>query len=153
MKVLKKISIVLILLGFVLAIGCNSSTTEKAPPLPGEKKTIPPDVYVPANQTPEKYLDKYYKLYTDGNFKEAYKMLPASKKAEQSEKEYEDSHKTLPVESYKLGAKKQKGDQVVIEAKLKLKQFGTWTVSWYFVKDSKGYKVEDYAAAGSEQKK
>lgn len=102
--------------------------------------------------TPEEYLKKYYTLYTEGKFKESYKMLPALKKQSQSFEEYEAAHKTMPTEGFELGTKRQKGKTLVIDVKLKLKNYGTWTISWQFVKKAKGYIVDDYSASGSSGK-
>lgn len=129
-------------------IGCSHQVTDKAPPLPGEKKPAAPDTYVPKGMTPEQYLNKYYKLYIAGKFKESYKMLPGWKKERQTQQEYEQTHKSMPVETFKLGTKQEKGDNVVIEVKLKLKQYGNWTTSWHFIKKGKRYIVEDYSASG-----
>jgi hypothetical protein len=98
--------------------------------------------------TPEQYLTKYYNFYTKGKFEESYKMLPAYKKESQTLEDYKQAHSSMPTESFTIEAKQQKGADVVIPVKLKLKKYGTWTISWHFVKDKKGYMVEDYSASG-----
>ena len=149
-KLLKKTSVLLIIVGLILAVGCSGGkVSEKEPPDPSVKKPLPADTYVPKGTSVEDYLKKYYDLYTKKKFKESYKMTPSSKRDSQSQKEYEQNNSGFDVESYELGKKQEKGNNIVIEAKLKLKQFGDWTTTWTFVKNKKGIVVEDYSASGS----
>ncbi len=148
---LKKISLSLILiLGLVVLAGCSSTeVTTESPSSSSEKVTPAARTFVPKGMNAEGYLKKYYDLYTEGKFSESYKMLPATKKKSQTVEEYTSAHKSLPVDSYELGAKKESGTTTTIDVKLKLKKYGTWTTTWTFEKDKDGLVVYDYSAAGS----
>lgn len=136
------------LISLLVLFGCSGTqVTEEVP----ETKPAKPlaDTYVPKGMTPEGYLNKYYTLYTQKKFKESYKMLPAQKKQNQSLEEYSQTHESMPTKGFSLGAKKTQKKNVSIDVKLKLKKYGTWTITWQFEKKSKGYAVIDYSASGS----
>ena len=149
---LKKISVIIaILFGLAVIVGCSSTEVTTDVPEPTQQKSKKPTLftYVPKGMSAENYLKKYYTLYTKGNLKEAYRMLPSSKKETQTVEQYEETHKSMPTEGFTLGTKQEQGKNTVIDVKLKLKKYGTWTVSWQFEKTAKGLAVADYAASGS----
>jgi len=149
---MKKLSIVaLVIISLIVIAGCSSSTeTSEKPPVPGDKKPQAASTYLPDDTSPEDYLKRYYTFYAEKKYKEAYKMLPGDKKASQTFEEYEQMHKSMPIESFDVGTKSEQGDTTSIDVKLKIEKFGEWNVAWTFVKDKKGIIAEDYSASSSD---
>lgn len=149
---LKKTSLIIVILfGLIVLAGCSSTevTTDSPDSTPQKPKKPTSYTYVPKGMSAEDYLKKYYALYTKGNLKEAYKMLPTFKKDTQTLQQYVETHKSMPTEGFSIGTKQEKDNTTIIDVKLKLKKYGTWTVSWNFEKTAKGLAVVDYSASGS----
>ena len=147
---MKKLSVIFLIIGLIITVGCSSNDSTVKPPSPGEKKQTSPATYLPKDTSPEEYLKKYYTLYAEKKYKESYEMLPSAEKDNQSFEEYEQMRKSMPIKSFDVGTKSEQDDSITIDVKLEIEQFGEWNVAWSFTKDKKGIIVEDYAASTSD---
>ncbi|RJQ32390.1 MAG: hypothetical protein C4562_03295 [Actinobacteria bacterium] len=140
---------VLVLTGLIFA-GCSSKTDLK-PPTSSDKAKKGPQTFVPANTTPEKYLEKYYTFYQQKKWKEAYKLLPAESKAKRTEKEFEQRNESMPLKSFKVIKKEQQKTSMAVTVRMVLEGqpagFDKWDTQWIFIKHSKGWLVSNYQVA------
>lgn len=88
---------------------------------------------VPAGMKPEAYVKAYFEAVVKGDYKKAYDMLPADKKAAQDAESFGNQLKGYGMNGYKMGASKTQGDDTSVEATAKTPN-GDFGYTWTFTK-------------------
>lgn len=141
----------LLVIFILVGIGCSNATPDESlkPPKPGEKgKSAGPPTFVPAKMTPEQYVNRYYTLYKQKKWSEAYKMLPAENKAKRDLKKYTAMNESMPLKSYSITKKDKAKNSLAITVRMALdiKQpgFEKWDTQWTFIQHKQGWMVAGY---------
>ncbi|MCL2654977.1 MAG: hypothetical protein FWD65_04665 [Coriobacteriia bacterium] len=98
---------------------------------------------VPAGQTPEVFVENYYKAVAAGNYEAAYQLLPQAKKEGQSVADFATQLKAYSITGYKMGASSTSGDTMTINADEITAGNGSFTMTWTFVKQGSTWLVKD----------
>jgi len=103
---------------------------------------------VPAGQTPEQFVEGYYKAIVKSDFEAAYAFLPQAKKEGQSKADFATQIKSYGITSYKMGASSTSGDTMTINADEITAGYGSFTTIWTFVKQGSNWLLKSKAVAG-----
>lgn len=88
---------------------------------------------VGAGQTPQQHTEAYFKALVKGDFKTAYNLLPADKKAAQDEASFATQLKSYGLTGYKMGKATVTGDETKVDATA-VTGAGEFGYTWTFVK-------------------
>jgi hypothetical protein len=99
--------------------------------------TVAP-TYLPEGMTPEKYVEKYYKLLTEKKYGEAFAIAPVETRQRDTTQNFAKARESMPIKSFKV-LKTEKPDENTIEVPVELElggmaQGSVWITTWTFLK-------------------
>lgn len=123
------------------ANGASANAAAQAPP--GMTQTTPVSdpakaTKVPGGQTPKAFVEAYFKAIMSKDFKAAYNMLPADKKASQTADQYGQTLAGYGFTGYTMGAEQDAGDKATVSATAKTGS-GDFPYSFTFQKYNGGW--------------
>lgn len=134
----------LMTLVIVVVYGCQQTQQTAQPSSsmmqPGQQQApanLGPDTVVPEGMKLEDYVDKYYLAYKEQRWSDAYHLLPAGRKAQETLEKYQATLEGMPLQDYKVNPAKIKGSQATVQVEVVLGGSGAGykiVVSWAFVK-------------------
>lgn len=133
----------------------NTSSNTTGTTMPGSGgQTQPFDpakaTKVPAGETPEQYVTKYFEAVLSGDYATAYERLPADKKAAQDEASFTEQLKGYGITAYTIDDVKEEGDQAQVYATATMAG-GSFQYLWTFVKGGDGWLVKSRTLPGMGQ--
>ena len=105
---------------------------------------------VPAGETPEQYVTKYFDAVVAGDFQTAYDRLPADKKAAQDVNAFSSQLTGYGVSAYTIDSATEEGEEAQVTATATMAG-GSFQYLWTFVKDGEGWLVKSRTLPGMGQ--
>jgi hypothetical protein len=106
--------------------GVGSSTGAEFDPATATK--------VPAGETPEAYMKRYYQAIIDKKFDIAFKMQPATSQVNGTVDDFGATQTGYGYTAFSVVGASTQGDTSTVSADLTLGANGNWSVDWVFVK-------------------
>jgi hypothetical protein len=134
----------------------NNNTTTPSTSSTNPVATAPFDAEtatkVPAGQTPEQFVEGYYKAVVAGDFANAYKLLPQTKKQAQSEAEFITQLKGYGITSFKMDPANKNGTSMTITVEETTASYGGgFATVWTFIQQSGTWLLKSKAMPGMQQ--
>jgi hypothetical protein len=104
-----------------------------------------PDTVVPAGMSLEEYLEKYYQAYKEKRWKDAYPMLPASRKANESYDQYVTTLSGMPIDNYTVKPAEIDGSAAVVAVEVAIGEAAggqLLQINWSFTKKNGKWVAE-----------
>jgi hypothetical protein len=89
---------------------------------------------VPAGETPEAYMKRYYQAIMDKKWDVAFKMQPATSQANGTVEQFGETQTGYGYTAFKVVSASTQGDTATVSVDLTLGANGNWGVDWVFVK-------------------
>jgi cell division septation protein DedD len=105
---------------------------------------------VPAGQTPQQFVEGYFKAITKGDYGAAFKMLPAEKQSSQTAEQFAQQLQGYGLNGYEMGKATVQGDEAVVEGTAKTSA-GNFGYTWTLVKYKGGWVVKSRSLTGMGQ--
>jgi len=102
---------------------------------------------VPSGMSPREYVEKYYRSCIDGNYRTAYDMLPADKKAAVSADDFAEQIKGYGMTAFNIRKTNLRGDDATVEVAATTSG-GDFGCLWTFVKGGDGWLVKSRVLSG-----
>jgi hypothetical protein len=135
--------------------GGNTSSNTTGTTMPGTGTTPQPfdpatATKVPAGETPDEYVKKYFEAVLAGDYAAAYERLPADKKAAQDQASFAEQLKGYGISAYTIDDVSEKGDEAQVYATATMAG-GSFQYLWTFVKGGDGWLVKSRTLPGMGQ--
>lgn len=160
--------IVVLLIGVVAAIalqGGNKAASPTGPTNPAGTGTTPPagmgtataDTFdpatatrVPEGETPEQYVETYFKALVDADYQKAYDRLPTAKKEAQDLKSFSDQIAGYGITGYEMGQTTVEGEDTKVTCSA-VTGAGNFEYIWTFTKVDDKWVVKARVLGGMGQ--
>ena len=103
---------------------------------------------LPANKTPEKWVDEYYAAADKGDWATAFDHLPAAKQAGSSPDALKQQVAGYGVVGYKITSSTVQGSEATVIVDQETSQYGTFQNTWVFQKSGNTWVVAGKAVTG-----
>jgi hypothetical protein len=129
--------------------GASTTGTAPAGAMPGVQSSTgaPFDpataTKVPAGETPEAYMGRYYQAIIDKKFDVAFKMQPAASQANGTAESFGQTQTGYGYTAFKVVGANTQGNTSTVSVDLTLGANGNWGVDWVFVKSGDNWLVKE----------
>lgn len=108
----------------------------------GQTGQVGPPTKVPAGVQPANYVRDYYNAILKGDYEKAYKMQPATNKAQGDALSFAATQKGYGMKGFTMGKASEENGRVLVECNQDLGQNGKWVTVWVFTKSGKDLIAE-----------